>query len=129
MTKTFAAAALAATLTAFAGQASAQSFEWQGQGRNWTPPSRNVCVLELNRIYQPNSGQPIHLVITNRSSFRVQYTVNIVLRRGNQVTTGQIFVDNANPGERSERPSIQPFPGDLRGSVVTLTVPSCTRRS
>lgn len=129
MTKTFAAAALAATLTAFAGQASAQSFEWQGQSRSWTPPNRDVCVLELNRIYQPNAGQPIHLVITNRSGFRVQYTVNITLRKGSQVTTGQIFVDNANPGERSERPSIQPFPGDLRGSVVTLTVPGCARRT
>ncbi len=129
MTKTFAAAALAATLTAFAGQASAQSFEWQGQNRGWTPPSRNVCLLELNRIYQPNPGQPIHLVITNRSSFRVQYAVNITLRRGQQVITGQIFVDNANPGERSERPTFQPFAGDLRGSTVTLTVPSCSRRS
>jgi hypothetical protein len=129
MTRILAAAALAATMAAFSSGAQAQSFEWQGQNRNWTPPSRNVCVLELNRIYQPNPGQPIHLVITNRSTFRVQYTVNITLRRGREVTSGQIFVDNANPGERSERPSIQPFAGSLAGSTVTLTVPSCSRRS
>ncbi|MBX9701669.1 MAG: hypothetical protein K2X74_19705 [Acetobacteraceae bacterium] len=109
MTRTFAAVALAATLTAFAGQASAQSYDWQGQSRGWTPPpSSTRCVLELNRIYQPSPGQPIHLVITNRSGVRVQYTLNIVLRKGNQVTTGQIFVDNANSGERSERPRSSP---------------------
>ena len=129
MTRTIAAAALAASLIGITGAAQAQGYEWQGQNRGWTPPpSQSRCVLELNRIYQPNAGQPIHLVITNRSGLRVQYTVNITHRRGNQQMTGQIFVDNANPNERSERPTIQPFPGDLRGSTVTLSVPGCARR-
>ena len=128
MTKTFAAAALAASLIGITGAAQANSYEWSGNDRRWTPPHVNVCRLELNRIYQPNAGQPIHLVITNRSTFRVQYTVNIVLRRGNQRTTGSIFVDNANPNERSERPSIQAFPGELRGSVVELSVAGCSQR-
>lgn len=130
MSRNLAAAALAAALIGMTGAAQAQSYEWQGQNRGWTPPPQATrCVLELNRIYQPNPGQPIHLVITNRPGFRVQYTVNITHRRGNQTTTGQIFVDNANPNERSDRPTIQPFPGDLRGTTVTLSVPSCSRRN
>lgn len=123
-----AAAAFAASMIALGGAAQAQSYDWDQNNRSWTPPAR-VCVLELNRIYQPNPGQPIHLVITNRSSFRVQYTVNIELRRGNERITGQIFVDNANPNERSDRPTIQPFAGSLRGSRVILSVPSCSQRS
>lgn len=129
MKRILAATALAAGLMAGGGGAQAQSYDWEGNNRVWTPPPRNQCVLELNRIFQPNPGQPIHLIITNRSGFRVQYTVNITLTRRNQTTTGQIFVDNANDNERSERPSIQAFSGSLSGSRVTLQVTGCSRRS
>lgn len=112
-----------------ASGAAAQEYEWTGNNRQYHPPSQAFCRLELNRIFQPNPGQPIHLVITNRSAVRVQYTISIELRRGNEVTSGSIFVDNANPGERSERPSIQAFPGSLAGSRVTLRILNCTQRN
>lgn len=130
MNRTLTAAAFAAGMMALSGAAQAQAYEWNGNNRGWTPPpSSTRCVLELNRIYQPNTGQPIHLVITNRSRTRVQYTVNIALTRGRERINGQIFVDNANVNERSERPSIQPFPGSLAGSRVTLTITGCSVRT
>lgn len=131
MTKMMKAAALAAGLMALSGVAQAQSFDWTGNNRQWSPPpSSSRCVLELNRIYQPNPGQPIHLVITNRSGFRVQYTVNVSVTRGRErIYDGNIFVDNANPGERSERPTTQAFPGSLSGTRITLAVTSCSRRT
>jgi hypothetical protein len=124
-----AALALAAMMATGGGAAQAQGYEWQGQNRQYHPPSQNFCRLRLDRIFQPNPGQPIHLVITNISNVRLRYDVQIELRRGNEVTTGSIHVDNANPGERSERPSIQAFPGSLQGSRVTLRVTSCSVRN
>lgn len=130
MKKTLTAAAFAAGIMALSGAAHAQAYEWSGNNRGWTPPPGSTrCVLELNRIYQPNPGQPIHLVITNRSRTRVQYTINITLTRRNERIDGQIFVDNANVNERSERPSIQAFPGNLAGSRVTLAITGCSVRS
>ena len=130
MKTTLTAAAFAAGLMALSGAAHAQAYDWTANNRGWTPPpSSTRCLLELNRIYQPNPGQPIHLVITNRSRTRVQYTVNITLTRRGEQTTGQIFVDNANVNERSERPSIQAFPGSLAGSRVTLAITSCSVRT
>lgn len=128
---TFARSAIVALglLAVGASGAAAQQYEWTGNNRQYHPPSQAFCRLELNRIFQPNPGQPIHLVITNRSTVRVQYTISIELRRGQEVTSGSIFVDNANPGERSERPSIQAFPGSLAGSRVTLRILNCTQRN
>jgi len=130
MTRTLKIAAFAAGLMALTGAAQAQGYDWTGTNRGWTaPPSTTRCVLELNRIYQPNPGQPIHLVITNRSRGRVQYTVNITLTRRNERIDGQIFVDNANVNERSERPTIHSFQGSLAGSRVALTITGCSLRS
>jgi len=125
-----AGAALALAAITGGGAAQAQSgHEWQGQNRQYHPPTVTNCALRLDRIYQPNAGQPIHLVITNTSHSRLRYDVQIELRRGADFTSGNIHVDNANPGEQSTRPSIQAFPGSLAGSVVTLRVTSCTIRS
>ena len=126
-----AALALAAMTAAGGGGAIAQSsgYEWQGPSRQYHPPTQNFCRLRLDRIFQPNPGQPIHLVISNISNTRLQYQVQITLTRGRDTTSGSIFVDNANPGERSERPSIQAFPGSLQGSIVTLRVTSCSIRN
>ena len=131
MKHTLPAAAFAAGMMALSGAAQAQAFEWTGNNRGWTPPASSTrCTLELNRIYQPNSGQPIHLVITNRSRTRVQYTVNVALTRGQgERIDGQIFVDNANVNERSERPTIQAFPGSLAGTRVSLTITGCSVRT
>lgn len=125
-----AGAALALAAITAGGTAQAQSgHEWQGQHRQYHAPSPTVCALRLDRIYQPNANQPIHLVITNTGHNRLRYDVQIELRRGAEFTSGSIHVDNANPGEQSTRPSIQAFPGSLAGSVVTLRVTSCTIRS
>ena len=131
MTRTLKAAAFAAGLMALTGAAQAQSYEWTGNNRSWTPPpSSTRCSLVLNRIYQPNAGQPIHLVITNASRTRVQYTVDITVRRGReQIYSGNIFVDNANVNERSERPTSQAFPDSLSGTRITLSVSSCSVRT
>ncbi|PZW45830.1 hypothetical protein C8P66_11028 [Humitalea rosea] len=130
--KTALAAVTLAAMTAVGGGAAiAQSsgYEWQGQNRQYHAPTQSFCRLRLDRIFQPNPGQPIHLVISNISNIRLQYQVQITLTKGNDTTSGSIFVDNANPGERSERPSIQAFPGSLQGSTVTLRVTSCSQRN
>ena len=120
---------VAGGLVAFAGVAAAG--EVTGNNRQWKPwHDAAMCKLRLDKVYQPNSGQPIHVVISNLSNIRLQYKVGItVVKGGRSAAGGEILVDNANPGERSERPSNMAFPGSIDGSVVRLLVTSCSKRS
>ncbi len=127
MNKFFGAATLTAGLMAMSGPALADH-DWQGDNRSWTPHS--TCSLTLNRAYQANPGQPIHLVITNNSSTRVRYDVEVILRRGrNQVFSGTVSVDNANRNERSTAGTSNGYSGDLSESRLSVRVISCSVRS
>ena len=129
MKRFFGIAALAASLATMASPARAEH-QWGSNDRDWTPPSGNVCTLRLDRIYQPNPGQPIYFKITNQTSSRVQYTVAVVLRRNNQdVFTGSIFVDNANANEQSTAGTTNRYSGTLRGTRIQLRVTSCSLRA
>ncbi|MDO9500093.1 hypothetical protein [Falsiroseomonas sp.] len=123
------AALVLAAMTAGSAAQAQSGHEWQGQDRQFLPSAVASCTLRLDRIYQPNAGQPIHLVITNATQNRLRYDVQMVLRRGSEFVVASIHVDNANPGEQTTRPFTQALPGSLAGSVVFLQITSCTIRS
>ncbi len=123
-----AAALWLATPIAGSGAALAHGHEWQDQNLQYHPASQGYCRLRLDRVFSPGGGQPIQVVLSNTTHVPLRYAVEIELRRGRQATSGQLVVDQADPGTQSERPSIRPFPGPLVGSVVTLRVTSCSIR-
>jgi len=123
------AAILALGLTALAGTAMAG--EVTGPSRKWVPwTDATMCKLRLDRVFQPNQGQPIHVTVTNVSKLRLQYKLRItVTEGGKRMPGGEILVDNANAGEQSERPSSIAYPGLIDGNIVTVSVISCSKRS
>ena len=123
MKKKLTVAALAAGLMAMSSAAHAH--DWAGNNRDWHPHNR--CSLTLERIYQPNAGQPIHVVVINNTNRRVRYTLGIRLtRNGNNVFSDSVTIDNANNLERSERGTSNRFSGDLANTRAVARVTSCT---
>lgn len=123
--------AIAATL-AITGMAAATAAEqtWNDRPQNWTYGATPSCRLTVQRVYQPNQGQPIHLVVKNASNVRLKYTIQVRVIRGHQEEfKGSILVDNANPGEVSERPTSNAYRGVLSGAVVQLSLTSCALRN
>ena len=120
---------IAGGLVVFTGVAAA--VDVTSNNRQWSPwRDATMCKLRLDRVYQPNSGQPVHVVISNITNTRLQYRVGItVVKGGRSLAGGEILVDNANPGERSDRSSGIAFPGSIDGSVVRLVVTGCSKRS
>lgn len=99
--------------------------------RGWRPWSDPVmCNLRLDRVYQANQGQPIHAVITNVGRTRLTYQGVILVQQGGRTTSGGSFtVDNANPGERSDRDAKPAFPGLIDGSRVVVQITHCALRN
>lgn len=123
------------TLVVALGLAALTGSAWAGEvtgpNRKWVPWSdTKLCKLRLDRVFQPNEGQPIHVAITNVSTIRLQYKVRItVIESGKSKPGGEILVDNANPNEQSERPSNMAYPGLIDGQVVRVAVISCSKRT
>ncbi len=126
--------AIAASI-AFAGLSSvstAQASEqpWAGKSQEWKSTTVSQCKLVVQRVFQPNQGQPIHVVVKNASTVRLQYTIKVrVIRAGKEEFAGQILVDNANPGEVSERPTPNAYRATLDGTTVMLSLVSCALRN
>ena len=123
--------AIAATL-AIASMASATAAEqtWNDRPQNWTYGATPSCKLTVQRVFQPNQGQPIHLEVKNTSNVRLQYTIQVrVIRDRKEEFRGSILVDNANAGEVSERPTANAYSGVLSGAVVQLNLTSCALRN
>ena len=115
-------------LTGISAQAAEQ--QWTGRPQAWKSPTVSQCKLVVQRVYQPNQGQPIHLVVKNDSTVRLQYTINVrVIRDRKEAFRGTMSVDNANGGEVSERPTQNAYSGTLDGATVMLSLASCALRS
>ncbi len=123
--------AIAATL-ALAGATSvstAQAAErvWTGATQQWT--SSGGCKLIVQQVSQPTPGQPIHVVVRNATNGRLRYSFSVaVVRAGKGEFRGRVLVDNANPGEVSNRPTETAYGGSLKGASVSLAMTSCSVR-
>lgn len=123
-------AACTLALLALCGTAQAQEKTWSGSAQNWSWSAEPQCKLRLDQISQPNAGQPLHVTATNTSKVRLQYTLQVrVLRSGKEVFKDSVLVDNANPGERSLRPTGQALQGALSGASVRVALTACSVRS
>ena len=109
MTTKFAAVAmLSTTAFAFGG-----NHYWDAGHRTYYPwREESKCKLQLIEVYQPEGGsQPIHLKVKNLSNNRVRYDLSIAV---DGKPSGNFHVDNANPGEISDRDADRRYRGRWR---------------
>jgi hypothetical protein len=67
----------------------------------WTQPyaSNPLCTLKITRVYQTDSGQPIHVVLTNMGRAPLRLDLAVILDNGRTGETRQIQDANLKPGE------------------------------
>ncbi len=111
-------------LTATAAFAGSNHY-WDAGHRRYSPwRDTTMCKLQLEEIYQPMGGsQPIHVKVRNISHNRLRYT--LAMSVGN-IDAGTFNIDNANPGELSDRDASKRFPGTLENSTINIRVTSCS---
>ncbi len=122
-----AAIALAGATSVSTAQAAEKA--WTGAPQQWTWPSAPDCKLVVQRVWQPDQGQPFHLLVKNAGNARLKYTIGVrVALGGSTEFSSRIRVDNANPGEVSERSTELAYKDRPKGSVVSLVLTSCSVR-
>jgi hypothetical protein len=114
-------------LAATFGVAQSGRHYWDEGHRSYQPWHDTFCKLQLIEVYQPEGGsQPIHLKVKNVSHDRLQYDLSMTV---NGRSAGSFHVDNANPGEISDRDASMRFPGTLTSSRIAIRVNSCSSHS
>lgn len=114
-------------LTATAAFAGGGDHHWDAGHRSYSPwRDQTMCKLQLEDIYQPMGGsQPIHVKVRNVSHNRLKYTLSMAV---DGKDAGMFDVDNANPGEVSDRDASKRYPGTLENSRIMVRVTSCSIR-
>lgn len=97
--------------------------------RGWSQPTWRApfCKLQVSRVYQPNSKQPVHVVLKNVSAVSLRYELRVTARMvDGRTEIGNIRVDNMNKGEQGDKPTSSGFSGTV--DTVSLSLVNCEER-